>query len=303
MRLISRSIRIVPLLVLLLAAAQYLESNSVDITIDRSGVLLKGKFHAADGAGNLPTVVLLAGLPGNENDVLGIGDQLSQSGINALTFNYSGTHQSEGKCSHNNILLDIQATFEYLHQPQNISRHKIDTSLIYLGGYCAGGGMALAYAAVHPEINSVFFIAGSDQGEFFRQYVDHPEMRKMIDDGFAEMSAPTGVVRFEAGGTPKEIVEARIEKMNPALDLKKNAASLAEKDILLIAGWNDDLTTIERFILPLYRALQNEKAQNVRITAFQDDHSFGNSRKELAQIIIEWIKTAPERKKLFLAAP
>lgn len=51
-------------------------------------------------------------------------------------------------------------------------------------------------------------------------------------------------------------------------------------------------------MLPLYRALKVEKAEKVRIVAFQDGHAFTNSREEIAQTVIEWLKTAPERKKL-----
>jgi len=36
--------------------------------------------------------------------------------------------------------------------------------------------------------------------------------------------------------------------------------------------------------------LKKEKAQNVKIVAFQDDHSLKNCRDELAQTIIEWLR-------------
>ena len=91
--------------------------------------------------------------------------------------------------------------------------------------------------------------------------------------------------------------EIGIDKLDPTLDLRKSASLLAQRDILLIGGWDDDGPTIDHHILPLYRALKSEKAENVRIVAFQDDHGFGNSRAELAQTIIEWLKTASERKK------
>jgi esterase/lipase len=298
MRQVSKYFSIVFLLTALLSIAQSQQSNGVDITIDRSGVLLKGKFYVAAGESIFPTVILLHGFPGNETDVLGIGDKLSQSGINALTFNYAGSYQSQGTTSLENNQKDIGAAFDFIRQPDNIRKFKIDTTCIYLGGWCHGGGMALAYAASHPEVTTVFSIAGNDLAEFMRSYVLNSELKKMVDQMFEEMITSPAAVKFDKGALPKEMAETGIEKMNPIFDLKKNAPHLAKKDILLIGGWNDVQTTIDQFLLPLYRALQKEKAQRVQIATFQDGHYFKNTKDDVARMVVEWIKKAPERKKM-----
>jgi uncharacterized protein len=295
MRSISGTSRMIPLMFSLLIAVQSRALTPEDITLNRNGVLLKGKIHAAEGEGVFPAVILLQGFPGNETDVIGIGEKMARAGINALIFNYRGTFQSQGSASAENDLKDISAAFEFLLKPENIHKYKIDTSRIFLGGWSHGGGMALAYAAGHPEVTAVFSIAGNDFGEFMRLYVSNPEIRKMIDESFAKMAGPGGEARFEKGATPKEMADVGIDKINPIFDLKKNAAVLAQKDILLIGGWNDALATVEQFMLPLYRSLQNEKAMRVRITAFQDGHYFRNTREEVAKTVIDWIRTAPER--------
>jgi dipeptidyl aminopeptidase/acylaminoacyl peptidase len=265
--------------------------SPIDITIDRNGVHLNGKlFLSRDSSDFRLTVILLHGFPGSESDVLGVGDKLAQSGMNALTFNYSGTYKSEGKNSWDNIQLDIKAAFSFLHQPQNIVQFKIDTNKIYLGGWCTGGGMALTYSAYHPEITHVFAIAPSDQTEFMKVYLGSPEIKKMMDKAFADMSAPNGLVRFDNGSTLQEIAERGIDKINPIYDLKKCAHSLASREILLIGGLDDKQTTMEIFILPLYRVLQNEGAKNVRFLTFQDDHYFHKTRLELAEAVINWVK-------------
>lgn len=58
------------------------------ITIDRDGIVLAGRFFAAEGTGNFPTVVLLNGFPGSRTDVIGVGKLLAEAGINVLTFHY-----------------------------------------------------------------------------------------------------------------------------------------------------------------------------------------------------------------------
>jgi pimeloyl-ACP methyl ester carboxylesterase len=274
--------------------SQYQATTPADISIDRNGILLKGKFFLPEGSGPFPAVVLLHGFPGGESDVLGIGTKLAQSGIAALTFNYSGTYQSEGKTSWDNMQLDIQAAFQYLRQPQTFKQYNVDTSKIYLGGWCTGGGMALTYAAFHPEVKVIFSIAGSDQTEFMKVYIGDPEIKKMMDQSFDDITFPKGHLRFETGASPREVAEAGLDKINPAYDLKKCAPLLASRDILLIGGWDDVQTTMEAFILPLYRALQLEGAKSVRLIAFQDDHYFKESRAMLAETVIEWLNSVAE---------
>ena len=140
------------------------ESTPLDITIDRDGILLQGKFYISEGTGKFHTVILLHGFPGGEGDVFGIGQKLTEIGINTLTFNYSGTHKSEGEINFDNSQKDIGAAYDFIHRSENITQFKIDTTRIILGGYSYGGGMAFTYAANHPEIKEVFSIVGNDHG-------------------------------------------------------------------------------------------------------------------------------------------
>jgi pimeloyl-ACP methyl ester carboxylesterase len=268
-----------------------------DVIIEREGVQLKGTFHVAQGTGKFPTVVLLSGFPGGRTDVLGLGKLLAVAGINVLTFQYSGTYESQGLTSYDNHQKDIQAAIDFIYHSENISKFQIDTSLIYLGGWCHGGGMALAYSVNHPEITSVFSIVGNDFGEFMRIYSHNPEMRLIVDE-MMDDAIDSGVARFEKGALPKEMASVGIETMNPIYDIReKNAEALAQKDILLICAWDDEQITVEHFMLPLYRALKKGNARNLQMISFQDVHHFPNTRRVLATQIADWIFTAPGRKQ------
>lgn len=80
-----------------------------------------------------------------------------------------------------------------------------------------------------------------------------------------------------------------VENMPPCLYLKDNAAKLADRNILLIAGWDDLNISIEHLILPLYRAIKAEGSENIRIAAFQDGHGFRGHREALGDTVISWI--------------
>jgi predicted SnoaL-like aldol condensation-catalyzing enzyme len=106
--------------------------------------------------------------------------------------------------------------------------------------------------------------------------------------------APGGPVRVEAGFSMKALIDMGIKNYLPALDLRKSAPLLAPKSILLLGGWDDTRTSIDNRILPLYRILIKEGAQNVKITAVQDNHSFKNSYQEIVEIIIDWLRIIPK---------
>jgi len=260
-------------------------NEPVDVQFKSDGSTLKGKFFAGQGEGPFPTFLLNHGFPGSELDVLGLGEALSNFGINVLTFNVRGTHQSEGLFSLENTQKDLESALAFILQQETVRKFQIDTAGIILGGWSFGGGMSLTYAAHHPEIRRIVSIAGTDHGEFAREYMRNPSLKEMFDSMFKEIEAPKGPVRYKSGGAIKEL----IDHIN-YYHLRKSAPALADRDILLIGGWDDINVTIEQNLLPLYRALRKEKAERIKFIVYQTDHSFRNIRKQLAADIEQWIK-------------
>lgn len=258
---------------------------STPVSFLRDDVRLQGRFHGAPGDGPLPTVVLLHGGPGNEEDVLGLGARLSASGYNVLTFNYSGTHKSEGLSSFAATQADIAAAFRFV--TENSSSLEVDTRRLTLGGWSYGGGMALIYAASHPEIDAVFSIAGTDHGEFMREYRSDEAYQQMVDRMFGELARPDSPWRLAPGATPSELRDSGSD-VSP-YDLVQSAPALVDRRLLLIGGWDDTNVKLERHILPLYRALAAAGAANVTVRALQDDHTFENVRDDLADLILDWM--------------
>jgi len=273
-------------LVLCSSFGQTINRTPDDITFKSQGHTLRGKFFQGKPSGQCPTLLLLHGFPGNQQDVLGLGQRLSIAGINVLTFNYSGTHKSEGEFTMSNTLTDIQAAYDYLHQSNIVRRFHVDTSQVVLGGYSYGGGMALTYASRHPEIQRVISIAGTDHGEFAREYLRNPQMAQSMDSLFDKLKTPDGPINFEGRGLLKKLAA------NPTpVDLRLSANDLAARDILLVGGWDDAQITIDQFLLPLYRALKKAGANKIRFFALHADHSFRNVREELATELVRWMQS------------
>jgi pimeloyl-ACP methyl ester carboxylesterase len=257
------------------------------IEFGSGGYRVRGQFYRAAGEPPFATVLLLHGLPGDEDDVLGLGEQLSQGGVQVLTFNYRGMRRSEGTYSLRGTLEDIEAAVQYLARAETVRRFEIDANRVMLAGYSYGGGMALAYAATHPGIRRVCSIAGTDHGEFAREYERNPAFAERIDAVFDALVAPAGPVRFSGHAAIAEL----LRDPDP-YDLRRHAPALADRDLLLIAGWDDPDVTVEDHVLPLYRALAAAGARHVQIAAFQDDHAFERSRAALADTVVRWVRSA-----------
>ena len=273
------------LLGILFIAAQIQNNPPIDIYFNSNGFILKGKFYPANGEGSFQTVLLMQGFPGNEIDVLGLCKKISDAGINAFTFNVRGTHKSEGEFSFKNTIQDIQSAIEYIHKEGIIKRFKIDTSNIILGGYSFGGGVSLVSAVNQPEIKRIISIAGTDHGELTREYMRNKSFAEMLNNNLDNCRAPEGPVRFKGHEAMQELIDNL-----DYYDLRLCAPKLTQKEILLIGGWDDINVTIDNHLLPFYRALKNEKVENVKFIVYHTDHSFKNVRNELADDIINWLK-------------
>jgi pimeloyl-ACP methyl ester carboxylesterase len=269
-----------------LSLSQTNERAPLPISFQSEGHSIKGLFYPSTTQGNIYTVILLHGFPGSEGDVLGQGQSLSKAGLNVLTFNYSGTFQSEGVQNFETPLRDIKSAFDLLHQPDMMMKYQIDTTRIILIGYCYGGSMALNYAARHPEIRRVISLVCTEHGEFAREYLRNKQMAMKLDSAFDALKRPNGPVNFQGKEELKKLAQ------NPTpYDMVLNAPKIADRDILLVTAWDDFVTMTEHHHLPLYRALKKAGAAHVMFVAFQTNHSFRNVREELTTELARWIQS------------
>jgi dienelactone hydrolase len=257
----------------------------VPVVFESGGSKIRGFFYKSSGRGPFPTVVLCQGFPGNDTDVLGLGERLVREGFNALSFNYRGTWGSKGLFTISNSLEDVVSTIRYVKSSFAVQEFNVDLQSIAVAGYSFGGGMALLASLKEPAVRRVAYVAGGDLSEVARMMQQNAEFRrqtlKMIDQSISDS-------RFSSLSAEKVFVE--VFKNMDKYDLVKHAKELSSKDILIIGGWRDQENIIEHHILPLYRALQASGAKQVQIEILDADHSFTNLRDQLAQKIASWLR-------------
>ena len=234
------------------------------------------------GENPLATVLAVPGWGGGPSDVLGIGKALSSEGITVVVLSPRGWHTSDGIYSFANALDDIETALLWIRNSKQLDINATD---IILGGHSWGGGMSLAYAARDTSINRIFSVAGTDHGILIRQYLANEEYANMLNEILTSTSAPNGPIKFDV-----EYSFTELEENQNIYGLIENAKNLVDRSIIIFGGWEDMRTTIDDFLLPLYRALKAAGAKNITFMTYHDNHGFRTVREQLHSDLLMWIK-------------
>src|SRR5947209_6310275 len=134
---------------------------SPDIT--SHGAKMYSVIYIASGAGPHPTVLMLHGFPGNEKN-LDLAYSIRRAGWNVLVPFFRGAWGSGGTFSYTHSLEDAQVLLDFLREPENGKKYRIDQNRIVLIGHSMGGFVA-AYATAHdPKVYGAALISPQNLG-------------------------------------------------------------------------------------------------------------------------------------------
>src|SRR4030042_5510742 len=152
----------------------------IPVVFESKDANVHGLFYKASGVGPLPTVVLCHGFPGNNTDVLGLGERLVKEGFSALAFNYRGTWESEGLLTNANSLEDVISAIRYVKSSFTVRKFNVDPSSVTIIGYSYGGGMALLGSLNDPAVRRVVYVAGGNLSEVGRMMQQSDDFRRAV---------------------------------------------------------------------------------------------------------------------------
>ena len=269
--------------------------EATEVEFMSGGTRLQARFFPADASLPAPTVLLLPDLPGFdviETTALGLGREFSRIGVHVLTFNYRGTHGSDGFFTLTGVDQDIDAARRWLRSSDTVRRFGVDPDRIVMGGYGFGGGMALVYASTDLTITEAFSVAGFDPTVGMTRYASDPIYAQVLETRLTDSESGDRPIRWERGDFFAFIKEAM--QGSGRWNLRLAAPQLARKRLLLVGALDDVEVPIEDHILPLYRVLRGLGTRDLELAVYQDDHSFSNVREQLAETLITWIRDAIE---------
>ncbi len=256
--------------------------HSAQVLVPSHGKGMNGLFYLAGGAGLHPTVVLLHGFPGNEQN-LDLAQAIRRAGWNVLTLHYRGAWGSPGVFSIRHVLEDADAAVTFVQRADIADKFAIDTRRIVLGGHSMGGFASASHARNDQHLLGVFLIDAWNVGK--------------NGDDLAKVSGPAR----------SALAEKEFDDIGNSLH-GATAASTAEELVAHRTNWNfigwaPDLTRYPLLVVGASKAGGEENRQlaeavardggHVTALTLPSDHSFQDHRIALAAAIVDWLQKLP----------
>lgn len=263
-------------------------AHNRQVLIMSGGDGMNALFMLAAGAGPKPTLLLLHGLPGNEQN-LDLAQAARRAGWNVLTMHYRGSWGSPGRFSLAGADADVEAAMGYLKQPDTLKQFDIDPRRIVIAGHSMGGFFAAHYAATHDGAAGaagVILIDPWNIGAGGKRIVAAPETRQ---DAIAGMGDDFG---NSLAGTDAAALMVEVERHADDWDLMDAAPALAPQPLLIVTAQRGNAAEIA----PVAEAIKHRPGAQLRVVTLPTDHSFADSRIALAATVVGWLDTIRARK-------
>ncbi len=249
------------------------------------GQAVNGNLYRPAGAGPFPTVILLHGLPGNEQS-LDLARAMQRAGWVVLTFHYRGSWGSGGVFTLKAGCEDAEALLALIATPGKATAGwGADPKRIVLMGHSYGGYVAACALAKTPGILGTALIAPWDIS------YDHEAWGKLppaqgIEAGKAAFDDIDGrLTGADAASLTKDIL-----RDGSQFDLSAFSAALAAKPLFLATATHDDP---DDQAIGLLAALKRQPNASMTKAVMDTDHPFNDHRIALEIAVLRWLTTLP----------
>jgi pimeloyl-ACP methyl ester carboxylesterase len=252
-------------------------AQMVPVTIVSKGDAMNGVLYVASGQEPHPTVLLLHGLPGNEQN-LDLAQAIRRAGWNVLTFRYRGSWGSHGEFSVSNAIEDAASALAFLRDVRSVEKYSIDPNRLVIVGHSMGGFVAAKIAVDDQSIDRVVLIAAANMGPYLTG-LRSPSARQASLDGLAAELAPLG------GATVESLLKDSVGH-DTDWDFTTYALALKSRRVLIVTA--DDGLTRSSQRLAQQLLMEGSAVELVHIAA---DHSFSSHRIALQATVLNWLQT------------
>ena len=245
------------------------------LEIPSHGTTMYGVFYKAAGTGPHPTVLLLHGLPGYEQNG-DIAQTLRRAGWNVLVFHYRGAWGSGGQFTFGHCIEDVQTALDYLRTPANAERLDVDSRRLVLIGHSMGGFMAGMGAARDPQVLGIAMISAWNPGML------GPGAPPAVEQAMLEeFRGDTGPL----SGTTADALLAESKANATAWNLPDLAPKWGSRPVLVVYS-NDFLKDADEAIVT---ALRKSGAPRAAALHLPTDHGYSGQRIALQRALLKWL--------------
>jgi pimeloyl-ACP methyl ester carboxylesterase len=245
----------------------------------RTGAM-NAMLYTASGAGPHPSLLLLHGFPGNEQN-LDLAQAARRAGWDVLTLHYRGTWGSAGGFSFAGAAEDARAALAFLRDSSNVRRYSIDPRRIAIAGHSMGGMMAADAAADDPSVTGLFLIDPWD----------------MSADGKA-LDTPAGAKAWHEemvvdqpalSGTDEATLAAELRSTVNRFDLARRLSAYGKRPLDIIGAERGGGAANASIL----QAIQTSANPTATGETWPADHSFNDQRIALSERLVAWLAKLP----------
>jgi acetyl esterase/lipase len=250
------------------------------------GSNLLGVFYLAAGAGPHPTAIIFHGFPGYEQN-LDIAQTLRAHGWNVLAMHYRGSWGVKGSFSFEHAAEDADTEVQFLLDPANTQKYRIDPHRIVVIGHSMGGHMAVSAMAHNPQVTAAVLISAWNIGTDFERH--HPAANEPASLKAEAKSLTENNNLAPLAGTSALALAREIREHQQALNFLSLASTIAPRPVFVITA-SDGLAPEDH---ALAEALTKAGDTHVTERHWDTDHSYSGQRAELANAILQWTENLP----------
>lgn len=248
-----------------------------EVSIPSHGELLTGTFYTAAGEGPHPTIVMLHAFPGYEKN-LDLAQSLRRVGYNVLYFDYRGIWGGPSDFSVASGYEDATSAINFVANPKNSSKLRIDRSEIILLGHSYGAVVALDVGATHADVQCVISLAPEDMTLMVGSVEDQQSLARYADN-----------LRVVSGYSGQDLIDDLLAH-GEEWAMTTTVKSIGNKPYLIIGGALDsnfDANEVSRVVA----AGKAAGASAISSSTIENaDHSFSAKRIELTIAVSDWLE-------------